>query len=73
LHRIYIADIPFDNRIWLTLPEVGIPQKNGTRGRDPYVEKVLDKDNDTIKVDKIAKDLDTSKWYKIKKLISYIP
>lgn len=65
LHRIYIADIPFDNRVWLTLPEVGIPQKNGTRGRDPFIERVLDKDNDPVKVDKIAKDLDTSKWHKI--------
>ncbi len=65
LDRIYIADIPCDTRVWLTKPEVGIPQKNGTRGRNPYVEKVLDKDNNPVKVDKIEKDLDTSQWHKI--------
>jgi len=65
LEHIYIADIPCDTRVWLTLPEVGIPPKKGTRGRDPFIEKVLDKDNDPVKVDKIAKDLDSSKWHKI--------
>jgi len=40
----YIADIPCDTRVCLNKPDIGIPQRNGVRGRKPTVEKVLSKD-----------------------------
>jgi SRSO17 transposase len=52
---IYIADIPCDTRVWLNKPDVGVLPKNGVRGRNPTIKKVID-DNNPIRVDKLAGD-----------------
>lgn len=62
---IHVADIPCDTRVWLDKPEVGIPEKNGSRGRNPSIEKVLDIDNKPICVNKLADGLESSKWHRI--------
>ncbi|VVB51077.1 Uncharacterised protein [uncultured archaeon] len=46
-------------------PDVGVPQKNGIRGRNPTIEKVFDDDNNPIRVDKLANELDPSQWHRI--------
>jgi SRSO17 transposase len=61
---VYIADIPCDTRVWLNKPDVGIPQKNGIRGRNPTIEKVLD-NNNPIRVDKLVNELDSSQWHRV--------
>ncbi len=61
----YIADIPCDTRLWLNKPETGVPQKNGSRGRNPSIEKVLDGDDKPLRVDKLANDLDLSQWHRV--------
>jgi len=60
----YIADIPCDSRVWLNKPDVGIPQKNGVRGRNPTIEKVISSD-DPLRVDKLVNDLDSSQWHRV--------
>jgi SRSO17 transposase len=60
----YIADIPCDSRVWLNKPDVDIPQKNGIRGRNPTIEKVISPE-DPIRVDKLVNDLDSSQWHRV--------
>jgi SRSO17 transposase len=60
----YIADTPCDTRLWITRPDVGVPQKNGIRGRNPTIVRVID-NNIPIRVDKLADELDTSQWHKV--------
>jgi SRSO17 transposase len=38
---IFIADIPQDTRVWLSLPKTGIPERKGKSGRLPMSEKFL--------------------------------
>lgn len=38
---VYMADIPCNTRIYLEYPDVGIPKRNGDRGRFPSKLKVL--------------------------------
>ena len=38
---VYVADIPCDTRAYLEYPEIGIPERNGARGRFPARPKVL--------------------------------
>lgn len=40
--EVYFADIPSDTRVYLEYPRIGIPEKNGKRGRNPSKEKILD-------------------------------
>jgi len=40
--EIYFADIPGDTRVYLDLPEVGVPPKKGKRGRNPIKNRVLE-------------------------------
>lgn len=40
--EVYYADIPSDTRVYLEYPKIGIPKKNGTKGREPSKERVLD-------------------------------
>jgi len=61
---IYIADIPCDTRVWLNMPDIGIPQKNGIRGRNPTIEKVIGKDS-PLRVDKFANELDSLQWHRV--------
>lgn len=60
----YIADIPCDTRVWLDKPDFGIPQKNGVRGRNPTIEKVIGM-NTLLSVDKLVNDLDSSHWQRV--------
>jgi SRSO17 transposase len=60
----YIADIPCDTRVWLNKPDVGIPQKNGIRGRNPTIEKVIGNDS-PLRVDNLANELDLSQWHRV--------
>jgi SRSO17 transposase len=60
----YIADIPCDSRVWLNKPIVGIPQKNGVRGRNPTIEKVVSPE-DPLRVDKLVNDLDSLQWHRV--------
>lgn len=41
---VYIADIPRDTRVWITMPQIGVPERNGDRGRIPSRKRVLDGD-----------------------------
>ncbi len=45
-------------------PDVGIPQKNGVRGRNPTIKKVIGM-NTLLRVDKLANDLDSSHWQRV--------
>ncbi len=38
----YMAEIPADTRVYLAYPAVGIPERNGKRGRKPSKTRVLD-------------------------------
>jgi len=38
---VYVADIPCNTRVYLEYPEVGLPERDGTRGRLPSKLKVL--------------------------------
>ena len=59
----YIADIPCDSRVWMNKPVVGIPQKNGVRGRNPTIEKVIG--DSPLRVDNLANELDSSQWNRV--------
>lgn len=56
--KIYCADIPCSQRVWLQKPTVGIPLKKKGRGQIPSREQVLDGESfrvDALK-DRVAKD-----------------
>lgn len=53
---IYIADIPRDTRVWIKIPEIGVPERKGNRGRIPSRKRVLDGEPEPIEVQKL-KDL----------------
>lgn len=55
----YIADIPFNTRVWLDLPKTEIPEKKGKRGRIPTRERIVDGEPEPIIVDKLANMLDS--------------
>ncbi len=38
---VYVADIPCNTRVYLKYPEVGLPERDGKRGRLPTKLKVL--------------------------------
>lgn len=38
---VYVADIPVQTRVYLTAPPVGIPPRQGTRGKHPTTPRVL--------------------------------
>lgn len=59
---VYIADVPCDTRVWLDLPNTGIPARNGDRGRIPTKEKVLESEPNPIEVRKLKDQLDASQW-----------
>jgi len=55
----YIADIPFNTRVWLDLPKTEIPKKKGKRGRIPTRERIVNGEPEPIIVDKLANMLDS--------------
>jgi SRSO17 transposase len=61
----YIADIPCDTRVWLKLPQIGIPERNGNRGRIPSKVKVIEKEANPIEVSKLKEAIDPSQWKRV--------
>lgn len=59
---IYMADVPCDTRVWLSLPKVGIPERKSNHGRIPTAPKVLEGEPVPIEVRKIKDQLDPSQW-----------
>ncbi|MBE0525166.1 MAG: IS701 family transposase, partial [Methanosarcinales archaeon] len=55
---IYIADVPCDTQVWLNLPKTEIPEKKGTRGRNPTIEKLALGEPKPVQVQKLAKHPD---------------
>jgi SRSO17 transposase len=62
---IFVADIPRDTRVWLSLPKTGIPERSGKRGRQPIHEKVLDGEPAPIEVQKIREQIDPAQWIQV--------
>ena len=62
---IYMADIPCDTRVWLTIPETEIPKKKGNRGRNPTRERIAFGEPDPIEVQKLANQLDPSEYHHV--------
>jgi SRSO17 transposase len=56
--KIYCADIPRNQRVWLEKPMVGIPKKKGSRGPTPSREQVLDGQSFRVEElkDRVAED-----------------
>ena len=52
---VYMADIPEDTRIYLTYPDIGVPQRKGNRGRHPSNPRVLH--GEAIEVKNLMKDV----------------
>lgn len=48
---VYIADIARDTRVWIKMPEIGIPERNGDR--IPSRKRVLDGEPEPIEVQKL--------------------
>ena len=59
---IYIADIPCDTRVWLELPETGVPPRQGNRGRKPTRERVKEGQPEPIEVRALAAQLPAERW-----------
>jgi SRSO17 transposase len=59
---IYMADVPSDTRVWLSLPKVGIPERKGSHGRIPIEPRVLEGEPDPVEVEKLKDKLDPSQW-----------
>lgn len=49
----FIADVPCDTQVWLNLPKTEIPEKKGTRGRNPTIEKLAQGEPEPVKVQKL--------------------
>jgi SRSO17 transposase len=58
----YLAEIPKDTRVYLTLPRTGVPQWSG-RGRKPSRERVLEGDTQTVT--EIAAELSPESWQRM--------
>ena len=41
---VYVADIPCNTKVYLEYPEVGLPERDGKRGRLPSKLKVLQRE-----------------------------
>ena len=52
---VYMADIHEDTRVYLTYPEIGVPQRKGNRGRLPSNPRVLH--GEAIEVKNLIKDV----------------
>jgi SRSO17 transposase len=62
---VFIADIPQDTRVWMSLPLTGIPERKRRRGRRPTREKVLDGEPGPIEVRKIKDLIGPEKWVRV--------
>lgn len=61
----FIADIPFNTRVFLDMPKVEIPEKKGTRGRKPTRKRVAEGEPKSIQVRELANQLDFSEYHHI--------
>ncbi len=59
---VFIADIPSDTRVWLTLPKTGIPERKSYRGRIPTKERVLEDEQVPIEVSALKDQVDPELW-----------
>jgi len=59
---IFIADIPSNTRVWLSLPKTGIPARKSDRGRIPTKERVLEEDQAPIGVSALKEMIDPQLW-----------
>lgn len=60
----YIADVPCDTQVWLHLPRTEIPEKKGTCGRNPTIEKIALGEPGPVQVQKLADHPDT-KYHRV--------
>lgn len=64
LGLIYMADVPVDTRVYRHRPTMGIPKRNGNRGRSPSRRRSLDVPLERL--DLIAKHLPHEAWKSLK-------
>jgi SRSO17 transposase len=63
MKKIYCADIPCDQRVWLQKPTVGIPPKKKGRGRKPTRKQVLD--GESFRVDELKDRVASEEWERV--------
>lgn len=61
----YIADLPYNTRVWLNLPKTEIPKKKGKSGRNPTRERVAEGEPESIKVEKLVDRLDSPESHRV--------
>jgi SRSO17 transposase len=61
----FVADIPRDTRVWLSLPKTGIPERDGKQGRHPIRKRVLDGESLPIEVQKIKEQIELAQWRQV--------
>ena len=64
-YMTYIADIPCDTHVWLTLPKTEVPKRKGRRGPIPKKEKLVDGEPTSLEVKKVDKHLEKSRWKRV--------
>ena len=62
-NKIYCADIPCDQRVWLQKPTVGIPPKKKGRGRKPTRKQVLD--GESFRVEELKDRVASEEWERV--------
>jgi len=62
---VYIADTPCDTQVWLEKPRIEIPEKKGIVGRNPKRQKIISGEPQPNKVQKLAKQLDPSRYARV--------
>jgi SRSO17 transposase len=60
----YIADVPCDTQVWLCLPRTEVPEKKGTCGRNPTIEKIALGEPEPVQVQKLA-DYPDTKYHRV--------
>jgi SRSO17 transposase len=61
----YIFDVPMDTRVWIDLPQTGVPMRKGKKGRIPTKEKVLDGEDKPVEVSKIKHLIPPEQWKRV--------
>jgi SRSO17 transposase len=63
MKKIYCADIPCDQRVWLQKPTIGIPKKKGVRGPTPSRIQVLD--GESYRVEELKDRVADEEWEQV--------
>jgi len=63
MKKIYCADIPCDQRVWLQKPNIGIPKKKGVRGPTPSRIQVLD--GESYRVEELKDRVADEEWEQV--------